>query len=166
MQSPAGRLWGLQMKECGALLSAILHVTHPDLYEAGKMSPSRMCIHPTIAAALSTWPTVFNNVHVISNRVTPFHRDTSGIPSWYDLLMSVGPYNRAELVLQNIGVQIGYKPGTMAFICSQVVHHGVGQVDEDCICYSWFMAEAVHRNFEVPSVSWMRTDRYPTEGYV
>ncbi len=149
------------MKESGALLSAILRVVHPEMYAAGRTSLSRMSADPSIAAALSTWPTVFNNVHIISNRATPFHRDTSGIPPWFDLLMTLGSYKRATLVLRNLGIQIGYKPGTIAPICSLLIHHGVARVEGDRVCYSWFMSEAVHRNYEVPSVSYMRTDYYP-----
>ncbi len=148
------------MKECGALLSAILRVVHPGMYEAGKTSLSRMSADPSIAAALHTWPTVFNNVQIISNRATPFHRDTSGIPPWYDMLVTLGAYGRAELVLRNLGIQLGYKPGTISPICSLILHHGVGKVRGDRLCYSWYMSEAVHRNFGVPDVSYMRADYY------
>ncbi|RDX41198.1 hypothetical protein OH76DRAFT_1365003, partial [Lentinus brumalis] len=120
--------WGRRMKESGALLSAILRVVHPEMYAAGKASLSRMSADPSIAAALRTWPTVFNTVQIISNRATPFHRDTSGAPPWFDVLMTLGPYDRAELVLRNLGIQIAYKPGTIAPICSQLVHHGVREV--------------------------------------
>ncbi len=149
------------MKECGALLSAILRIVHPEMYEAGRTSLLRMSAKPSIAAALSTWPTFFNYVQVISNRATPFHRDTSGMPPWFDFLMTIGPYDRAELVLRSIGVQISYKPGTIAPICSLLLQHGVGSIiGGDRICYSWFMSEAVHCNFEVPKVSYMRADHY------
>ena len=148
------------MKECGALLSAILRVVHPALYAAGRMSLSRMSADSSIATALQTWPTVFNNVHIISNRASPFHRDTSGLPPWYDMLVTLGSYDWAELVLRNLRVQIRYKPGTIALICSLLLHHGVARVDGDRICYSWFMSEAVHRNFNVSDVSWMCTDYY------
>lgn len=150
------------MRETGALLSAILRVTHPDLYMAGRNSLIKiMSDHPNCKEAIARWPTVFNMVQIISNRQTPFHRDVSGQPTWYDLLVTLGSYQRATLALRNIGIRVAYRPGSIALISSLLLHHGVAEVDPDRLCYSWFMTDAVHTNQSIPTVSWMRGDRYP-----
>lgn len=90
------------MQESGALLSAILFVAHPRLYEAGQESLKRAMGMKNIEPVLETWPTVFNKVQVISNWQSPFHRDTSGQPTWYDLLMTLGTYRWSTLAFRNL----------------------------------------------------------------
>ncbi len=148
------------MKESGALLSAILRITHPDLYRAGRESLVQMAQHPVVAGALATWPTVFNMVQIVSNRETPYHRDTAGCPEWYDLLTSLGNHRHAFLSLRNLGMQVSYNPGTVVLLCSLIVHHGVARADADRICYSWFMCKAVHMNHGVRRVDWMDRSSY------
>ena len=144
------------MKESGALLSAILRVTHPELFRAGldslRAAASR---EDSVQAALETWPTVFNAVQIICNRQSPWHRDSAGMPPWFDMLITLGSYKRATLVLRNLGVQVAYKPGSIALISSLLVHHGVAEVQPDRICYSWFMTQALHSNHMISSASWV-----------
>lgn len=160
LRSPAAKQWCRDMRESGALLSAILRVAHPDLYDAGRASLARLSTIDGLGDGISEWPTVFNAVQLISNRETPYHRDTSGRAEWYDMLMSLGTYRRAALVLRNLGLQVAYKPGSMALLSGLTVHHGVAEVEPDRLCYAWYMADAVHGNFNIPDVSWMTIDRY------
>lgn len=161
MRHEGSLAWCRDMRETGALISAILRVAHPDLYTAGRSSLLRLSTSERVKDVLPFWPSIFNSVQLISNRESPFHRDTAGQPSWYDLLVTLGSYRRAELVLRNFGVQVAYKPGTIALLSSLVIHHGVRAVEPDRLCYSWFMSEALHSNLDVPSVPWMSVDVYP-----
>ena len=155
-----GQAWMTAMRESGALLSAILFIAHPRLYAAGQESLRRVSGTKKIRSVLETWPAVFNKVQVISNRQSPFHRDTSGQPTWYDLLMTLGTYRWSTLAFRNLGMQVSYRPGTIALISAMLIHHGSPEVDPDRVCYSWFMSDDLHRNLDVPAVDWMLRSMY------
>ena len=148
------------MREPGALLSAVLFITHPRLYQAGRDCLTKMAHHEAVSHALNEWPTIFNAVQVISNRETPFHRDTAGQPTWYDLLVTLGDYERAAMVFRNLGIQVTYCPGTVEVVASFLVHHGVAKVVPDRLCYAFFMTDAAHANHDIAPASWMTVDCY------
>ena len=160
MKHRTGVAWAQAMRESGALCSAILRVAHPHLYDAGREALIRASKVPAVDRALQTWPSIFHVVQVISNRQTPFHRDTSGQATWMELLISFGSYRRAFLVLRNLGFQVEYGPGTAGVVCSYLVHHGVAEVEPDRICYAWFMSDALHTNHGVNAVPWMTRAYY------
>lgn len=87
--------------------------------------------HPAVAEALAIWPAVFNAVQLISNRETPFHRDTSGQATWLDLLISLGDYSEGTIVFRNLGIQVAYSPGSAVLMGGFLVHHGVAKVEPD-----------------------------------
>ena len=161
------------MFETGALISALLRVAHLAQFDAGFEALFRAGErYPAVAKALETWPFVFHSLHVLANRETPFHRDVSSHPTWYDILLTLGSYERAQLVTRNLGMQVSYKPGTAVLLSSFVVHHGVAQVPPDRICYAFFMSRALHCNMGTPSegdpaksgkgtdTPWMTMDTY------
>lgn len=152
--------WAHAMKESGVLISAILSVAHPALFRAGQAAMRTLAGVDTVSHALASWPTVFDKVHLICNRESPYHRDSSGLPTWYDLIMTLGSYRWGTLALRNLGVQVSYRPGTIALISAYLIHHGVGPVGPDWICYSWFMCKEVHQNHGVEDVPWMTLSNY------
>lgn len=140
----------------GALLSAIARITHPELHAAGIASLQSVAdADPDLREVIRAWPTAFNQVQIICNRETPFHRDNAGLGPWYDLLLTLGSYDRAALVLRTLGMQVAYMPGSIVMLCSLMVHHGVSAVDGDRICQSWYMSEALHTAKRVGLASWM-----------
>ena len=152
------------MRETGALCSAILRVVHPELYIAGREALVWAATLPAVSAALDTWPSVFAKLQIISNRQTPFHRDLSGEATWFELLISLGSYDRATMVLRNLGIEVAYTPGSAVALSSYLVHHGVSAVEPDRICYAWFMSRHLHDNHGLDNVEWMAEGVYgPTE---
>ena len=119
------------MRESGALLSSILFIAHPSLYKAGEESLRRALKTEKMQYAISKWPTVFNKVQVISNRQSPFHRDTSGQPTWYNLLLTLGTYKWGTLAFRNLGMQVSYQLSTIALISALLIHHGAAEVNPD-----------------------------------
>lgn len=148
------------MKESGALCSALLFVTHPALYRAARVTMARAADAASTAVGEHhrLWPSVWHSTQVIINRETPFHRDTSGKDTWYELLMSLGTCSKAALVLRNIGIQVGYLPGTAVLMSSRLIHHGVAKVEPDRICYTWYMSASLHNNFSGEDVPWVTRD--------
>ena len=163
MRSAAAEQWGHAMKESGALCSAILRVAHPEFYAAGRKAFERASAMPAVRDALGKWPSIFSAVEVISNRETPYHRDTSGFRTMMEFLITMGDYDLATLVVRNLGMQLVYKSGTGILLTIFVLHHGVASVPADRICYAWFTAEALLTNHDIPPIPWMTQSYYHTK---
>jgi hypothetical protein len=72
---PAALDWLNAISESNAILSTILAVIHPNLYDAGWQTTKRLRGTAEIDPQdlLSRWVSVFSGVAVISNRTTPPH---------------------------------------------------------------------------------------------
>ena len=99
------------MMETHSILSAILRIIHPNLYYTGRSAmvklmedKERLQCPQDSEAILALWPTMFNAISVLSNRVSPFHRDTKSQAEWYDMLVTVGPYSNAAMELPGVNI--------------------------------------------------------------
>ena len=139
-------------EESGGLLDGILAVTHPDLYRSAQELMAKLSTdHAPSNHLMQAWPSCFTAVQVISNRLSPWHRDLSSMPGWYDLLLTLGSYGEtAVLELPSLGVAVPYDSGSGVLITSKLLLHGVPRVPMDRICYAFYMRRAVFEWFEVP----------------
>ncbi|EAU84185.2 hypothetical protein CC1G_13531 [Coprinopsis cinerea okayama7 len=141
------------MREAFSLIGAVLYVLNPSQYEQGVETWQKLAATncegsapkcaELMAGVLRIWASPFTVTQVISNRETPFHFDTLGNPNWYDCLLTVGRYGGGRLELKRVGRHFRYERGTMAFILSQVLEHGVAEVDGERICLASFMRPEV-----------------------
>jgi hypothetical protein len=154
--------WLDAISESNAIVSAILAVIHPKLYDAGWQTTKRLRETPEIAPqdVLSRWASVFSGVSVISNRSTPPHRDGSSRFNWYDILVTLGRYQNCNLELPGLGVSLEYSPGTVVGISGKVLEHAVPSFVGDRVCYAYFMRDNVHEWANVPCSEWMYTSYY------
>jgi hypothetical protein len=159
---PAALEWLDAISESNAILSAILAVIHPKLYDAGWETAKRLRDTPEIDPqdVLSQWASVFSGVAVISNRSTPPHRDRSSRCHWYDILATVGRYRNCNLELPGLGISLEYGPGTVVGISGNVLEHAVPSFEGDRACYAYFMRNNVHEWANVPASDWMYTKYY------
>lgn len=151
--------WLAEIAETNAILSAILRVMHPDQFQAGKSALEKLRGQPDLAEVLDKWSSVFTGVAVISNRITPGHRDTGGRLPWYDLLATVGNYHDAEFELSTLGIKLRYNPGTVIAVAGKTLEHGMPSFKGERVCYAFFMKESVHERMRVEAPGWM-THRY------
>ena len=93
-----------EIQETSALLSAILRVMHPALYDSGRQTLTKLSRQANLDFGLRHWSSVFNAVTVLSNRSTPFHWDNYSQAQWYDMLVTVGPYTPVSGVLANSAI--------------------------------------------------------------
>jgi len=155
--------WLDSIPESNAVLSAILAVIHPQLYEAGWQTIERLRGTPEIEDPedlLSRWASVFSGVSVISNRYTPPHWDQGSRYNWYDLLATSGSYRNCNLKLLGLGITLGYGPGTVVGLVGKVLEHEVCSFDGDRVCYAYFMRNNVHDWANVPASDWMYAKEY------
>lgn len=160
-EKPAALDWLAAISESNAIVSAILAVIHPKLYDAGWQTTKHLeATEICPRNILTRWASVFSGVAVISNRITRSHRDVSSRDSWYDILATLGSYRDCMLNLPGLGISLEYGPGTVVGIAGKVLEHEVPSFDGDRVCYAYFMRNNVHSWAKVPCSDWMKTSYY------
>lgn len=96
------------------------------------------------------WPTVFHGLSVIANRITPAHLDNNGSWAWHDQILSIGTYNKATLVMEDLKATFDYSPGTVIQFSGSLLCHEVGKWDVgDRICYACFVKKGIFDGFKI-----------------
>ena len=161
-RSDGALTWLAAISESNAIVSAILAVIHPKLYDAGWETINHIMKTPEVCPqnVLSQWASVFSGVSIISNRMTPPHRDNGSRAHWYDTLVALGSYQNCNLELPGLGVSLEYSPGTVVGLLGMVLEHAVPMVKGDRVCYAYFMRDNVHDWAKVPCKDWMDIYHY------
>ena len=159
---PAALDWLDTISESNTILSAILAVIHPHLYDAGWQTTKHLRGTAEIDPQdlLSRLASVFSGVSVISNRTTPPHRDLNSRAHWYDLLATLGSYQDCNLELPGLGISLEYGPGTVVGILGNVLEHEVPSFEGDRVCYAYFMRNNMHEWADIPASEWMSIKYY------
>jgi hypothetical protein len=150
------------MVESSALIGGILSIVHPKLYEAGKEAIVYLDEHPDMAdrperlrQLLQLWSAPFHGLSVISNRVTPVHRDSNGGKKWMDILVALGDYTEGFLELPGVGIRFEYLPGTVVAISGRVIAHSA-ECDGDRACIAYYMREKVQARLGLSQPDWFQ----------
>lgn len=111
------------------------------------------------------WQSVYTGIAVISNRVTPAHRDSKGKPEWFDLLMNyAGSGTNPKLLIRDLGLELNYSSGTVVGLCGTIFEHEVRSWgDGDRVCYAHFMREAVRKRLQADDPGWVNQSIYLSE---
>jgi hypothetical protein len=143
------------------LLNAITALTHRPLHLAGHQAISKLKRPDSLNISIKThdhvqsWNSIFSGISVITNRITPEHRDTGGAFPWYDLLLSCGKHHNAHLQLKDVKAQLSYSPGTVVMVCGKVLNHSLPEWSGgERICVAHWMRKEVHHRLNVYSPSW------------
>ena len=156
--------WITDVQESSAILSAMLRVMHPELYQAGRDAIGGMRDQAPLGShqrtVLDAWSSVFTAVQVISQRETPEHRDNGSRATWYDLLVTLGGYTNLYLELPGIGVRVRYDPGSVVAIAGKILRHRVAKANAWRICYAYFMRDKVHSSLQIRAPHWMEVAAY------
>ena len=159
---PTALDWLDAISESNAILSTILAVIHPNLYDAGWQTAK--CLRGTAKIdpqdLFSQWASVFSSIGVISNHNTLPHQDDQSRFHWYDILATVGSYQDCNLELPGLGTSLEYRPGTVVSILGHVLEHTVPSFKGDRICYANFMRNNGHEWAKVLGSDWMYTKYY------
>lgn len=145
------------------LLDLILSLTNPQLYQCGLEAITKLKADDSsqLHANIRSWPSVYSGIQVISNRITPSHRDKGSAPSTYDLLLSVGTHSNARLSIHDIGSSFTYRPGSIILTCGRVLLHEVAEWgDGERLCFAHYMKDKVHERLSVHRPAWVQLDSY------
>ncbi|EGN97531.1 hypothetical protein SERLA73DRAFT_56793, partial [Serpula lacrymans var. lacrymans S7.3] len=149
-----GELWLQSSVETGALMSAILRVAHPALYELAWEVPGQFEDHMDDVMVLKAWSLVFNALSIISNQEMPVHGDCLSKAEWYNMLASVGDYDEAILEPTGVGFCFKFDSGTIAAFSGKLLNHGVSSCSGERICFVYYMREYIHTMYGVETLGW------------
>jgi hypothetical protein len=114
-------------------------------------------MHPNV----SLWPSFFSGIEVISNRITPPHRDAQAAFPVYDFLVSAGTHEQAWLELPDLKANLSYKPCTVVAICGKVLRHAVlDWAGGERLCIAHFIRDNVHKRLDIPRPEWVKNTCY------
>jgi hypothetical protein len=149
-------------KDVEIFLNLVLSLIHPDLFKSGVLMLQRLRALQTTKAIASEWQSVYTGIQIISNRITPPHRDSKGRPEWYDILASYcGAGSTPYLIIQDLGLDLNYSSGTVVGLCGTVFEHAVrAWGGGDRVCYAHFMREAVRKRLDVHPAGWVNQELY------
>jgi hypothetical protein len=143
-------------------LNLTLSLINPELFECGLLMLQRLRELDTTKEIARQWQSVYNGISIISNRVTPAHRDSKGRPEWFDTLISYSdPSSRPRLLLEDLGLDLDYSSGTVVSFCGSIFKHEVKDWGNgDRVCYAHFMREATRERLDVPPAGWLERKLY------
>ena len=158
--------WLKNTNDFTALIGGILSIILPDLYKLGCKALRNLVKNPSLTdnpvgllCALKSWYTPFSAVSVISNRITPLHRDLQGWPEWFDMLIALGEYLHGRLSLPGLGLILRYNPGTVAAFSGKILQHGA-MCNGNRACIAYYMRDNVLEQLQEPHISWTNVQLY------
>jgi hypothetical protein len=154
-----GDKWIAKSAWISLLSSAILSIIHPGLYVSARSAIEIIGGMEAFEEVTMKWPSVFNGVQAIANRVTPKHRDANSLQEWYDILITMGSYHNSSMKLYNIGVELAYPAGMVIGVGGKVIEHGVEAFDGERVCLAYFMRENVFQRTGVKNEGWCSLDK-------
>lgn len=154
--------WIHLTNEVERFLNLTLSLTHPDLFKSGLLMLQRLRHMETTKEVAREWQSVYNGVSIISNRLTPSHRDSKGRPQWFDTLLSYSEASsRPRLLINDLGLDLNYCSGTVVSFCGTVLKHEVQSWgDGDRVCFAHFMRESVRERLDVCPAGWLDRSIY------
>ena len=143
-------------------LNLTLSLIHPEMFKCGLQILQQLRVSGDTAEIAKKWQSVYTGIAIISNRITPPHRDTKGNPEWFDLLMNyAGSEANPKLLINDLGLELQYSSGTVVGLCGMILQHEVPSWGNgDRVCYAHFMREAVRSRLEAVHPSWVTQGMY------
>jgi hypothetical protein len=151
--------------EVERFLNLTVSLINPNLFESGLQMLRQLRKLEKTKEIAKEWQSIYTGISVISNRLTPAHRDSKGRPEWFDTLISYSdPSAKPKLLLADLGLQLDYPSGTVVAFCGSIFQHQVKAWGEgDRICCAHFMREAVRDRLGVSPAGWVDQAIYLTE---
>lgn len=149
--------WMEKSHDFETFLNLTLSLINPDLFQTGLESLRKLQLLESAKEVAEEWQSVYTGIAIITNRITPPHRDSKGRPEWYDLLLNYCESGAASrLLISDLGLDLDYRSGTVVGLCGSILQHEVRSWgDGDRICYAHFMREAVRKRLEIPPAGWV-----------
>lgn len=143
-------------------LNLTLSLIHPELYKCGLDILQKLRVSGPTMEIAKQWQSVYTGIAIISNRLTPPHRDTKGKPEWFDLLVNyAGSDCNPKLFINDLGLELQYSSGTVVGLCGMILEHEVRSWGNgDRVCYAHFMRESVRKRLNANDPGWVTQSVY------
>ena len=154
--------WLRTSNEFERILNLTLSLIHPELFKCGLEILQKLRLSRQTMEIAKKWQSVYTGISIISNRITPRHRDTKGRPEWFDLLMNyAGTDAQPKLLINDLGLELNYPSGTVVGLCGMIFQHEVGPWGNgDRVCYAHFMRESVRKHLGAKDPGWVYQNMY------
>jgi hypothetical protein len=146
-------------------LNLTLSLIHPTLFKCGLEILQQLRVSAPTMDIAKKWQSVYTGISIISNRITPAHRDTKSKPEWYDLLMNyAGSQANPKLLIKDLGLELQYSSGAVVGLCGMILEHEVRSWGNgDRVCYAHFMRESVRKHMNANDPGWVYQSMYVSE---
>ena len=151
-----------QSKEIEQFINLTLSLIHPDLFQCGLQMLQKLRLLDSTKDLARQWQSVFTAIQIISNRMTPGHRDRKGRPEWFDILLNYsGREGTPRFLVHDLEMDLDYSSGTVVGFCGSILEHEVKYWGpSDRVCYAHFFRESVRRRLDVPPAGWVNRGMY------
>src|ERR1700733_9931110 len=164
LRTPEGAEFINAIRDAEAVLDCVTALVCPELHSISACAIKKLKAGEELFKwheNVIDWPCVFSGIEVISNRITPFHRDPKAAPTMYDFLVSAGTHEEAWLDLPDVNARLSYNPGAVVAICGRVLRHGVESwLGGERVCIAHFIRDAVHELLKLSYPDWVMSSQY------
>ena len=122
------------MKEAGALLSIILALTQPHIFETAFQVIEALHLgtistgNPEVVKkALANWSFPFTDLTILSNRESPLHRDRHRPFTAFDVMTTFGDYEHGRFIVPDLNRKFEFNGGSAMVGCTKLFEHGVAR---------------------------------------
>jgi hypothetical protein len=107
-------------------LNLLLRMINPKLHQRALTVQQDLRSQPAPSGYIAQiWNSLFPCAAVISNGLTPLHRDSRGEIDVFDMLLSCGSADDSVLKLPDLKATLRYDPGTVIFLYGRGLMHEV-----------------------------------------
>lgn len=167
LKTREGKAWLSHLHAFEIILNHILALTAPKQHKAGIeaqekiLEDDRQVLTGKAKDTMNNWPSVFSGISVISNRITPPHRDRGGSFLDFDILASTGTHKKATLQLPDAGLTLGYQPGVVVLLLGKLLQHAAPSwKGGERACYAHFMRGNVLDRYSTTPRSWVTLEDF------
>jgi hypothetical protein len=154
--------WLRKSNNLERFLNLTLSLIHPELFQCGLEILQKLRQSEGTMEIAKQWQSVYTGIAIISNRITPRHRDTNSKPEWFDLLINyAGTDASPNLLINDLGLELQYSSGTVVGLCGMILEHEVPPWgDGDRVCCAHFMRESVRNHLKARDPGWVNQSMY------
>lgn len=150
--------WDEYMHDISLIIDLLVASIHPDQFRAARELRNYLHALPNPPSFLPHAPSMYSGVELISNRQTKDHVDCKGRRQCLDMLVTIGPYLKAEMRLADVGLRFAYPSGTVVAVAGGVVRHSVEAEGGERICWAYFMRDELFHGHGSAAPSWASLD--------
>jgi hypothetical protein len=168
---PLASNWLEGSREVEKIINLTLSLIHPDQFQCGLQMLRMLRKTKKTKGVAIKWQSVCTGVSVISNRLSPKHRDGQGRPEWFDILANffkddsptktTKKMNPPSFLVSDLGLDLKYSSGTVIGFCGSILEHEVKPWRRgDRVCYAHFMRENVRTRLGANAAGWSERSIY------